>query len=305
MLEQASTFRPLMRQSCPLPRIALRAGKYHIVDIVAWSFLSARNGYRMLKMVDVLAVALLEFLVTTRGIIAGVVLRLQLLLNLLRGKFTLYCTLLHFAFYMMSTRYRLAAFRLRVTPLIHDLLFTMLSIVLFIMLKARISMLKVVVAMLLQNLFVVFLLVLRIVLLLPFTQLNTFEVAARLTPSMKTILHSVVPVKILRCCRMNLLATCASFVALWNTGGRPVRITAHSTDGTQPIFLRSITVETTERQKLFTSGTLLQRYVLGYNVLHSKDSYSLLSRLRMLATSLGHHNILPPDYTINPLYKQL
>lgn len=55
--------------------------------------------------------------------------------------------------------------------------------------------------------------------------------------------------------------------------------------------------------RLFALGTLLLRGRIRYTIVHSKG-HSLLSRSGLLAIAPGQ-NILPPQYTTNPLHKQV
>ena len=82
-LEQPSTLRPFHRELIILAKIACRASKNNMIDIVTGSVLCAAKWDSVLKMVDVLATTFFKF---TKAVVAFVFLSLQLSLDLLSGK---------------------------------------------------------------------------------------------------------------------------------------------------------------------------------------------------------------------------
>lgn len=107
MLQQAPTFKELMREPCAFFEIADRTGQHNIVHIMAWIVFSAAQRNRMLNMKDVFPIFLLKF---GRTIIAGIALAFQFAFYLLSGQRTFYCALLYFTFMVMGAMYHPTAF---------------------------------------------------------------------------------------------------------------------------------------------------------------------------------------------------
>ncbi len=316
-LEQTTTFKPLMRKSISLTTIARGTRQHHVIDIMSRVMLSTTYGNSMFNLEDIFPVALLELGMTTRRVVATVVLQSQLVLYLLRSKYPSYCFFICSTIVSVCTLCQNTAFRfpvvfvvdtypLSICLVISSILFmsmfemsfaierlacTYLLSVLFItllsLLTHQLSMSFTIVSLPFENLFS---LKLILVFLLLF---YLFQMSLTVLLVILSFLFLVFLVKPLMVFNMSIIIgfhrDFLALLALW----------------TKPTFLVFCSSEKRRcsRKELLTLTALLQRGILRYDVIHN-EAYSLLSASGCFEHRRGT-TLLPPQYNIKPLLKQV